>query len=398
MVGLVLVVLVIANLALLVPVVVFAVEVFAAVIRRSMPAAMVPDVRPSAAILVPAHDEEDGIAETVIALRRQLRPGDRLLVVADNCADATAARAREAGAEVVERRDASARGKGYALDFGIRHLGKAPPQVVVIVDADCRLDPGSVDRLVALASATGRPVQGLNLMSVPPGGGLNLQVAELAFLIKNHVRPAGLHRLGLPCHLTGTGMAFPWAIIRDADLAHASLVEDMKLGLDLARRGTPALFCEEARISSHFPYTQEGASSQRRRWEEGHIGMIASAFGQLPAALRSGRADVIAVALDVLVPPLTLLLMLMTAAFVVSAVLTFALSLGQLALIVSGFGLGLFVIAALLAWGVFGRDALPPRSLLRVVPYVLRKLALYPKLAFGSRSGAWVRTDRKRGE
>lgn len=396
MIDFVLLVLLWANLALLVPVAIFAVEIFAAVGRRRPLPVAVPDARPAAAILVPAHDEEEGIAATVLALRSQLRPGDRLLVVADNCSDATARNARDAGAEVVERNDPSRRGKGFALDFGVRHLGKAPPDVVVIVDADCFLEPGCVDRLVAQASATSRPVQGLNLMLVPPGGGLNLQVAELAFLIKNRVRPAGLHRLGLPCHLTGTGMAFPWRIIRDANLAHSSLVEDMKLGLDLAREGTPALFCEEARIDSYFPYSRAGASSQRRRWEEGHLGMIASALGRLPSAFRSGRLDVIALALDVLVPPLTLLLLLILAAFAGTAAATVALSLDPAALVISAVGVGLFTVSALVAWIAFGRAALPPRSLMLVVPYVLRKLTLYPRLALGSRVGTWVRTDRRR--
>ena len=70
------------------------------------------------AVLVPAHDEEEGIAATLAAVLAQLGPHDRLLVVADNCSDATAAVARAAGAEVVER-SSDLRGKGYALAHGI---------------------------------------------------------------------------------------------------------------------------------------------------------------------------------------------------------------------------------------------------------------------------------------
>ncbi len=393
---LILVALSLANLALLLPVAIFAVEIFAAVGRRRRHPLPLPASRPAAAVLVPAHDEEQGVAETVLALSAQLGPHDRLLVVADNCSDATATLAREAGAEVIERHDPLRRGKGFALDFGIRHLEKSQPEVVVIVDADCQLGAGSLDRLVAQASTSGRPAQGLYLMSAPPGGGLNMQVAELAFLVKNRARPAGLHRLGLPCHLTGSGMAFPWAVIRDADLAHDSLVEDMRLGIDLALAGTPAQFCEDARIDSHFPFSEAGAASQRRRWEEGHIGMIASALGRLPAAIRSGSPGCVALVLDVLVPPLTLLLMLVAASFTITAIATWALSLGQFALVVSTVTVGLFLVAALAAWVAYGRDALPPRSVLRVVPYILRKMLLYPRLALGSRVGAWVRTDRGR--
>src|SRR5690606_30500033 len=156
--------------------------------------------RPAVAVIVPAHQEEDGIGDTVTALRSQLRLDDRLLVVADNCTDRTAILAREAGAEVVERVDPARRGKGFALDFGVRYLAEKPPAVVILVDADCRLAPGAIDHLAAEACASGRPAQGLYLLSAPPDSGIGLQVAELAFLVKNQVRPAGLHRLGLPCH------------------------------------------------------------------------------------------------------------------------------------------------------------------------------------------------------
>ncbi len=71
--------------------------------------------RPQVAVLVPAHDEASIIGATLASIAPQLRPGDRLLVVADNCTDDTAQLAREAGAEVVERHDARLRGKGYAL-------------------------------------------------------------------------------------------------------------------------------------------------------------------------------------------------------------------------------------------------------------------------------------------
>src|SRR5690606_6586727 len=74
------------------------------------------------AVIIPAHDEAAGISSTLAMLFEEVPPGTRVLVVADNCSDATAALAREAGAEAVERHDSNARGKGYALAFGRDHL------------------------------------------------------------------------------------------------------------------------------------------------------------------------------------------------------------------------------------------------------------------------------------
>jgi hypothetical protein len=55
--------------------------------------------------------------------------------------------AARAGAEVIERFDPDRRGKGYALDFGVRHLSTRPPEIVVIVDADCIVEGDAIDRL-----------------------------------------------------------------------------------------------------------------------------------------------------------------------------------------------------------------------------------------------------------
>src|SRR5262249_28274109 len=140
----------------------------------------------------------------------QLAPGDRVLVVADNCADDTAAVAAAAGAEVVQRRDPMCRGKGYALDFGVRHLAQDPPDVVIVVDADCAVAPGALARLASECSAGGRPVQALYLMHAPPGAGLRTRIAAFAWIVKNKVRPLGGQRAGWPCLLMGTGMAFGW--------------------------------------------------------------------------------------------------------------------------------------------------------------------------------------------
>src|SRR5271170_673250 len=51
-------------------------------------------VRPVVAVLVPAHNEALGIRGTIESIAAQMAPGDRLVVVADNCTDATAEIAR----------------------------------------------------------------------------------------------------------------------------------------------------------------------------------------------------------------------------------------------------------------------------------------------------------------
>ena len=94
-------------------------------------------------MLIPAHNEASGIAATLRAITPQLR-SDACLVVADNCSDdAPRPSPVELGAEVIVREDtAQLRGKGYALEYGVRHLAADAPEVVIIIDADCVIGAG----------------------------------------------------------------------------------------------------------------------------------------------------------------------------------------------------------------------------------------------------------------
>ena len=349
--------------------------------------------RPRTAVLVPAHDEAAGIAAALATVRPQLVSGDRLLVVADNCRDDTARIAAEAGAQVVQRVDATHRGKGYALDFGVRHLSADPPQVLVVVDADCALQPGALDRLARECAARGRPVQALYLMQSPPGAGLRARLGEFAWIVRNLVRPLGWHRAGLPCQLMGTGMAFPWPLIHEAPLASPHLVEDLQLGLDLAAAGAPPRFCPEACVTSRFPADPQALAVQRERWERGHLGLIAARVPVLLwRALVRGRPALAAMALDLAVPPLAALVLMLAAWWVVPA-LAFAMGAGAGPLVIASAALALLVAAVLLAWARHGRHVVGFAELLGAPLYALAKLPRYLGW-LRRRPLQWVRTRR----
>jgi cellulose synthase/poly-beta-1,6-N-acetylglucosamine synthase-like glycosyltransferase len=349
--------------------------------------------RPRIAILVPAHNEQDGIGATLATLMPQLLPGDRVLVVADNCSDGTADAARRAGAEACERHDTERRGKGYALDFGVRQLAADAPEVMLIVDADCLVEPGALDRLARAALASGRPVQALYLMRAPQGSGPMKKIAEFAWTVKNLVRPLGFHRLGIPCPLMGSGMAFPWDIISNAALANGHIVEDMKLGMDLAAAGTAPLFCPHAMVWSSFPASDAGTNSQRKRWEHGHLSMILSQAPRfLLAGLRAGRIGVVGMALDMMVPPLALLSLLVLA--LSGACALFALLAGIAGPLLLALAIMVAMgTAVLLSWWRYGRQTLSAANLAMAVLYIFWKVPVYIGFLI-NRQVEWVRSRR----
>jgi cellulose synthase/poly-beta-1,6-N-acetylglucosamine synthase-like glycosyltransferase len=349
--------------------------------------------RGSVAILIPAHNESSLIAETIRSVASQLLSGDRLIVVADNCSDSTATIAAAEGAEVVVRTDSVRRGKGYALDRGVRHLESNPPDVVLILDADCHASPHTVDFLVRSCCQSGRPVQAVDLMQAQPGAASTMRIAEFAWLVKNKVRPIGLRRLGLPCQLMGTGMAFPWASLAEANLATGHIVEDLKLGLDLARAGSAPRFCPQALVTSNFPTSAEGIVAQRTRWEHGHLNVISiDALRLLRDGLRSRRLELLALAIDLSVPPIALLVLLITAVWAACAVLFYFTSAVWPVTLASLAGLEM-AVAVFASWVVYGREILSLSNLSLSVIYAVRKIPLYVRYLV-ARQVAWVRSKR----
>jgi cellulose synthase/poly-beta-1,6-N-acetylglucosamine synthase-like glycosyltransferase len=350
------------------------------------------------AVVMPAHNEGRGLRPTLMQALAQLGPQDRILVVADNCTDDTAAQARDFDVTVVERTHDTERGKGFALDFGVRHLealaiqeGQAP-DVVVILDADCELGPRLLPRIASVAQATGRPVQATYLMHAA-NDGLKARIAEFAMRVKNLVRPRGMHQLGLPCGLYGTGMAFPWAVAVQAPLASGHLAEDMQLGVRLAQLGAPPLLCEDALVTSTFAKSQEGAASQRTRWEHGHLAMLVSEGpGLLWRSMRPGRGAQLLQVLDMLVPPLTLLALLQVAWLLVTLVLAAVLG-WWLPLVVAVLSLLMLTAAIVIAQQRWADDILSLSELAGAPLLLLAKVPLYLRFVF-KRQVEWVRTKR----
>jgi cellulose synthase/poly-beta-1,6-N-acetylglucosamine synthase-like glycosyltransferase len=349
---------------------------------------------PRTIVLVPAHNEQAVIEATLASLRGELDEHTSLLVVADNCEDDTPERAERAGARVVRRVDPSRRGKGYAIEFGLNELAKEPPDIVVIVDADCRVEPGSIKILAQRAHVTGRPVQAEYLI-LPPRLEPKTAINALAFLIKNRVRPLGLARLGLPCQLTGSGMAFPWAVIRKAPPGGAYLVEDMLMGLELARLGSPPLFCPDARIRSELPTRPAAQQGQRRRWEHGHLATLIEQGPRLVLeGLSRGNLDLLALGLDVLVPPLTLFLLGLCGVLGLNVLASLGFGLGPGPVLLSFGAVAAVGASVLIAWLTQGRELVPLRYALLVPGYVLWKLPLYVAFAARRKQATWEQTER----
>ena len=347
----------------------------------------------SIAVIVPAHNESVGIIRTIKSILPQLKHNDQLIVIADNCSDDTANIASDLGAKVVIRKSETLRGKGYALDFGLKYLEANPPQVVIMIDADCTISENGIAALTHACITHKRPIQALDLMLSPPNAGLKTKIAEFAWLVKNQVRPLGFKVLGLPCQLMGTGMAFLWEDIAHISLATGHIAEDMKLGIDLCGIGKAPLFFPHASVSSYFPVTQAAAKTQRARWEHGHLSVILSDAPKLfLKAFKSNNGQMLGMAFDLIVPPLAILTLMCIFVFafilLIHQWLSVSLLLSCAALLIV-----ILVMSILLAWYFFARSIISFSQLCYAPIYALVKIPLYIKF-FVNRQVEWVRSKR----
>ena len=343
-------------------------------------------------VLMPAHNEAASLGRTLAPLVPS-PAGLRVLVVADNCTDPTADVARQAGADVVERHDPTQRGKGHALQFGVNHLRVCPPEVVLVLDADCQTSPEGLLRLARLCRDLGRPVQGINLMHAPPGSGLGLRVAEFTWMIKTCIRPMGWQRLGAPCQLMGTGFALPWSVAQDLPLASGHIAEDLQLTIRMARDGVTPVWAPVCRVDSWFPTGEAAQAAQRSRWEHGHLQLVLSEGPRaLVESLGAGRRALLPIALDLCVPPLSFLVWVLMGLGVAAGGLAWLGGPWVPALWAWGLLVGL-ALAVGVVWWRWGRHLLTPAELVGIPWFVLKKLGLYRRF-FGARHTEWNRADR----
>ncbi|RJL21784.1 glycosyltransferase family 2 protein [Bailinhaonella thermotolerans] len=232
--------------------------------------------------LIPAHDEAGQIADSIASLRGQEHAPDRVIVIADNCADATADIARSLGVEVVETAGNAHKKAGalnQVLDGLLGTLG--PDDVVLVMDADSALDPGFV-RAGLETLAAGRYAAVGGTFTGKDGGGL-----VGMFQRNEYVRYArDVRRLkGRALVLTGTATMFRALTLQRVVEARRAgrlpgaghvydvrvLTEDNELTLAILHLGLRILAPARCTLKTEVMLTWRDLFRQRLRWKRGAL-------------------------------------------------------------------------------------------------------------------------------
>ncbi|HEY7200343.1 MAG TPA: glycosyltransferase [Candidatus Dormibacteraeota bacterium] len=368
----------------------------AASFRRQRPRpAAAPE--PRLAVLVPAHDEEDLVARCVASLlaQRYPRAAHRVIVIADNCGDATAELARAAGAEVFERRDQRRLGKGYALRWAMDRLlaEPEPPDAVVVVDADSVADPELLVHLAG-ALADGADAAQAEYLVLADGDSVRARLVSAAFLLFHRVRLGGRATLGMPASLVGNGMLFSRRLLETLPWNAFTGVEDLEYTIELRLAGVRPRFVASARVLGPVPHGYRGMRGQRLRWEGGRWHVVRTRLGSLVGHALRRDPGVLDAAVDLAVPPLGLLAMgtLAGGAVAAAAVATGVAPAWSL----TPWLLSVAALTAFVLLGLLSADA--PRStwlaLLESPRFLAWKALTYARIAVGFDPRRWERADR----
>ncbi|MEI7435254.1 MAG: glycosyltransferase family 2 protein [bacterium] len=355
-------------------------------------------------ILIPAHNEELLLGTVVQQLDKLSYPRSHfeIVVIADNCDDRTAAVARAADAEVLERHDLSQRGKGHALDWALRGAlaqWARPYDAVVVLDADSVVNADFLWFMQARLETGAEALQSYyGVLNPLENWRTSLSLAALAAF--HFLRPLGRDRLGLPCGLKGNGMCFTKRLVLTYGYPAFSVVEDVELAIFLLRKGVGVRFVPGAQVFGQMTTSAHAASVQRARWEGGRWALIRRLSGPLlREGFRTRDAAMLDAAVDLLVPPFTILTGISGLA-AISGLLLAALHTAPLTVGVASGLAAVLAVEMVYVWVALALVRAPAKIYGRLIfapLFVVWKLGVYLRLAMG-RGGAavWTRTERQR--
>lgn len=336
---------------------------------------------PKTALLVPAHNEENSIQQTLQTLKKCSGKWEGF-VIADNCTDQTEKFAQREGFEVLKRISPN-RGKHYALGFAFDQLKDRHYDLYLIIDADTLVTSNFVEILQTYIQNGWSAVQGAYLLS-NQGSYTGSRLASIAFTAFNAIRPMGRAAWGLSSGIYGSGIALKKELLEKIPFPTNTVVEDAAYHLKLVEKGIKVAFAVEARLTAEHPLNRKDAASQHKRWEGGRLRLWLDESFTLLKGVSKGNWLCLEPLLELSTPPLALYSLLLApllftfySFYAIGAFLILILHVGQ----------------TLLFRKEFSSDF---KALLGIPLYLVRRLFSVVDIWKGSRKGVpWIRTKRK---
>ncbi|MGW5863275.1 bifunctional polysaccharide deacetylase/glycosyltransferase family 2 protein [Streptomyces sp. NPDC055239] len=262
------------------------------------------EVRDPVTVLVPAYNEEAGIASTVYSLLASTHPHFQIIVIDDGSTDATADIAEgidDPRVTVIRQPNG---GKPSALNTG---LGYARYDIVVMVDADTIFEPEALARLV---QPLAHPAVGAVSGNTKVGNRRRLlgKWQHLEYVLGFNLDRRMFEVLECMPTVPGAIGAFRRdALMGVGGVSDETLAEDTDLTMALWRAGWRVVYAESAVAWTEVPSTLRQLWRQRYRWCYGTLQSMwkhRHAVTEVGPAGRFGRRVLLYVTLFQIVLPL----------------------------------------------------------------------------------------------
>jgi len=344
-------------------------------------------------VVVPAHNEEAVVPALIADLGSQDYPTDRynVVVIADRSTDGTAAAVVQP-ARAVERTGGEG-GKGAALAWYLEREPLEAAEILVILDADNRVESSFVSLIVAEFEAGATVVQ-CYLDVANPGVSPLATASALSYWASNRMVQLARSNLGWSCDLGGTGMAFTGDALGDAGGFADDLVEDHALGVRLSLAGHVARWLHHVRVFDEKPSETGVAVTQRARWMAGKRKvartMAPDVFG---AAIRNRSLALGDLGIRMIQPSRTFLAL-------VAAILGIAAALsGSAWLLPWWIWLAVVAVVLVMPIGFLWRDRVPGKYLIQYPLLVILAILWLPiRVASSLVGGRWKPTPHSGGD
>jgi biofilm PGA synthesis N-glycosyltransferase PgaC len=265
-----------------------------------------PRPRLTVTVLIPAHNEEAWIGETLRSVRRQTLQPDEVIVVDDCSSDRTGEIAAHHGATVL--RTPVNRLKASAQNYALRQIRT---DVVMTLDADTILHPEAIFHLVADLEAGHDATNGAVMPQSRRGIWTRARLIEYAIAMRLHKRVQ--RNLGSVLVLSGCVSAFRTEVLqRLGGFQERTVTEDLDMTWSLHLDGYRVGYAPKALCYPAEPATWKLFKAQVRRWAAGMFQTI----GVHGTALRRKRGLVLILA-AALWDTVTSLLLLAVTVFVI---------------------------------------------------------------------------------
>ncbi len=241
------------------------------------------------AVFIPSYKEDTVIVHTVTELLKVDYPESHfdVIVIADSLKTETVEQLKQTKAIVIPVSFEKSM-KSRSLNFAFNAVDQNY-EIAIIADADNILARTFLTDINSLYNQGYRIIQAQRVAK-----NLNTPMAVLDGLseaINNHLFRQGANALGLSSALIGSGMAFPFTLIKEEFSKIDSAVEDKALQIALVEKGHKIIYQKGTLVFDEKIDSPDAYKNQRRRWIAGQYDMLGKNFFKGIRLLFSGNVN-----------------------------------------------------------------------------------------------------------